>query len=338
VNLGGFVEFSSVLVYRLQAQAQNVRFRYSSIGITLNSRLSLNGTSDSSTVSGVLTLNRATVDPRADLGQLLASASRPTPAPSNSDYLRGMQFDVRIESGPNFELQTSLTRDVETEVDLRLRGTPLRPALLGTISVNQGEIELFGNRYTIDRGDVRFLNPVKIEPNLDLNLETKARGITVNIAVSGTTQRLNVNYSSDPPLQSREIIALLAVGRAPSAGAGLGATQATTGSSNFAEAGGGLLGQAVSAQLSSRLQRFFGASRVKIDPTVTGVDYLPQARLTLEQQVSKAITLTYITNLNRTQEQIVQVQWDINPQWSAVAVREANGLFGVDFQFKKRFK
>src|SRR5262249_50806069 len=133
-------------------------------------------------------------------------------------------------------------------------------------------------------------------------------------------------------------IALLAVGRAPSAGAGLATTQPTSGASSFADAGGGLLGQAVSAQLSSRLQRFFGASRVKIDPTVTGVDYLPQARLTLEQQVSKSITMTYITNLNRTQEQIVQVQWDINPRWSAIAIREANGLFGIDFQYKKRFK
>jgi hypothetical protein len=34
---------------------------------------------------------------------------------------------------------------------------------------------------------------------------------------------------------------------------------------------------------------------------------LPQAH-TIEQQVSKDITLTYITNLNRTQEQIVQIQ------------------------------
>ena len=69
-----------------------------------------------------------------------------------------------------------------------------------------------------------------------------------------------------------------------------------------------------------------------------GVDYLPQARLTVEQQVSKDITLTYITNLNRTEEQIVQIEWDFSRQWSAVAVREANGLFGIDFQYRKRFK
>ncbi len=121
--------------------------------------------------------------------------------------------------------------------------------------------------------------------------------------------KLNVNYSSDPPLQSREIIALLAVGRDPTSLGSTAAGQVATSSSTGLEAGGGLLGQALSAQLSSRIQRFFGASRVKIDPTVTGVDNLPQARLTLEQQVTKEITLTYITNLNRTQEQVVQFEW-----------------------------
>ena len=190
----------------------------------------------------------------------------------------------------------------------------------------------------MNRGDIRFVNPVRIDPILDMDLETKARGVTVNIAISGTMQKLNVNYSSDPPMQPREIIALLAVGRAPTDAAGLNPEAATTSSTSLSEAGGGLIGEAISAQLSSRLQRFFGASHVKIDPTVPGVEYLPQARLTIEQQVSKDVTLTYITNLNRTEEQIVQIEWDFSKRWSAIAVREANGLFGVDFQYRKRFK
>jgi translocation and assembly module TamB len=99
-----------------------------------------------------------------------------------------------------------------------------------------------------------------------------------------------------------------------------------------------LLGQAVSQQLSSRLQRFFGVSRIKIDPQLTGLDNLPQARLTLEQQVSKEITLTYITNLNRAQEQIIRVQWDVDRNWSFLATRDANGLFGIDILFRKAFR
>ncbi len=341
LNFSGFLGFGTPLVYRLQAQAQKVRVRYpEDVSVTFNSNLALNGTSDASTVSGQITLSRASFTPQADFAQVLAQAARPSPAAAEpSGYLRGMQFDVRIQSEPNFQLQTSLARNLQASVDLRLRGTPLRPALLGTASVNEGEIEIFGNRYTVNRGDIRFLNPVRIDPTFDMNLETRARAVTVNIAIAGTMQKMSVNYSSDPPLQPREIIALLAVNRAPGDN-GLAPEAASASSTSLSEAGGGLIGQAISAQLSSRLQRFFGASRVRIDPTASGVQVssLPQARLIVEQDVSRQVTLTYITNLQRTQEQIVQIEWDFSKRWSAVAVRDADGLFGIDFQYRKRFK
>jgi len=336
VAFRGFLEFGDLLIYRLQADVSQVRVRYpEDVSFTSNAQLALNGTSEASTLSGTVTLNRAAISAGADLAKLLAEAAKPSPAPPNpTEYLRGMRFDVRLQSAPLFELETSLTRNVRTEVDLRLRGTPLSPALLGTITVNSGEVEIFGNRYTVNRGDIRFLNPVKIEPTLDLDLETRTRGITVNVTVSGSPQRLAVNYSSDPPLQSSEIIALLAVGRDPTSNQVGG--QVLGASSAFGSAGS-ILGEAVSEQLSNRLQRFFGASRVKIDPTLDASDNLPAARLTLEQQISRDISLTYITNLNRTQEQTVRVQWDFSKQWSAVAVRDSNGLFGIDFLFRKRF-
>jgi translocation and assembly module TamB len=340
VNLAGFIGFGSPLVYRLQASIDKVRVRYpEDVSVTFDAALALNGTSDASTVSGAVTLTRAAFTARADLARVLAQTATTLPAPAaSSAYLRGMQFDVRIESGPGFALETSLTRNLEAEVDLRLRGTPLRPALLGTISVNEGEAQVFGNRYTVNRGDIRFVNAVKIDPIFDIELETKARGVTVNISIAGTVQKLNVNYSSDPPMQPREIIALLAVGRSPEEVAGLNPDQYSSSGNSLSQAGGGLISEAITAQLSSRLQRFFGSSRVKIDPTLTGAEYLPQARLTFEQQVSNDITLTYITNLNRTQEQIVQIEYDFSRQWSAIATREANGLFGIDFQYKRRFK
>jgi len=340
VAFTGFLGFGNALVYRLQAEARQIRVRYpQDVSSTFDANLALNGTSSASTLSGVVTLNRATISQRADLGQLLAQASGPALAATTpNEFLSSVQLDLRVASNPNFQLESPLTSNVEVDVDLRLRGSPERPVLAGNITVNRGEMQVFGNRYTIDRGEIRFLNPVRIEPSFDIDLTTRARGVTVNVSFSGTIQKLNVNYSSDPPLQQSEIIALLAVGRDPTSTANqLAPGVGSNGASSFVETGGGLLGQAATQQVSNRLQRFFGATRVKIDPTLTGVDNLPQARLTFEQQVSKDITLTYITNLNRTTEQVVRFQWDLSSEWSAIAVRDQNGLFGVDFQFRKRF-
>lgn len=98
-----------------------------------------------------------------------------------------------------------------------------------------------------------------------------------------------------------------------------------------------LLGQAIASPVAGRLQRFFGVSQLRIDPSLPGVENTPQARLTLEQQITPEITFTYITNVSTSNYQVVRVEWAFSKQWSAVALREENGIFGIDFFFKRRF-
>jgi translocation and assembly module TamB len=337
---GSFVGFRGLaLSYRLQATADNVRYRSpDGISVTVSAALTLFGTSDQSILSGTVTVMRAGFNPRTDVGGLLASTTRPEAITTTpNEYLRGIQFDVHILSAPTLEVQTSLTRNIQAEADLRLRGTPEKPVVLGNVTVTAGIIEFFGNKYSINRGSLNFYNPVKIEPIIDMDLETRERGITVDISFSGSLNKLNFSYRSDPPLETNQILALLAVGRAPTAANGLASSQTATNTSFMATGTNDLLSQAIAPQNGS-LQRFFGVSHIKLDPQYTDLTSIPQARLTLEQQISKDITLTYITNLTRAAEQIVRVEWDLSRRWSVVALRDENGAFGIDFQYRKSFK
>lgn len=329
------VRFLSGFVYRLQGKAENVRMRYGGSGsITADADLQLTGTSKNSVLSGIVTVSRVAFNANTDVGTWLASIAAPGPA-NEQDFLTGLQLDLRIESAPNLQLTTALSRDVEADVDLRLRGTLNHPVFLGSISANQGDIRVFGTKYSINRAEVRFLNPVKIEPVLDLDLQTRARGVIVDITIAGTPGKLNINYRSDPPLQPRDIIALLTVGRAPDAGANVPSTTANDTSALQSNADT-VLGAAISPN-SSRLQKLFGVANIKIDPMVQGITNTMQ-RLTIEQQISRDITVTYVTNLSQTSEQIFRLEWALSQQYSLVALRDDNGEFGIDIQYKKRFK
>jgi translocation and assembly module TamB len=342
LSLAGFVTFGGggPLVYRLEGKAANVRVRYASaVSITSDADVRFTGTSESSLLSGNITVTRASFDASADIGALFAATTAPAASPSSdSDLLRGLQLDVHLESAPSLQLSTSLSQDVQAEIDLRLRGSPSRPSVLGRISVNEGQIQVFGNKYTINRGEISFFNPAKIEPVLDVDLETQARGITVTITISGTANKLNVNYRSDPALAPSDIIALLAVGRTPeTAVSNLANSQITTGSNAFASGANTVLGQALSP-VSNRLQKLFGVTHIKIDPFSQGLDNSTQARLTLEQQISKEITITYITNLAHTTEQVFRFEWTLSKQYSLVGLYNENGVLSVNLQYKKRFK
>jgi translocation and assembly module TamB len=197
-------------------------------------------------------------------------------------------------------------------------------------------IRVFGGRYTINRGVVTFQNAARIEPVLDLDLQTQVRGITVDLTIAGTPQRFNVAYRSDPPLQPRDIIALLTVGRTPQEAANVQTTQIASDTNVLQANPASIVGQAIAP--SGRLSKLFGITNIKLDPLVQGLTSTPQSRLTLEQQISRSITVTYVTNLEQTSEQIFRFEWSLNSQYSIVAVRDDNGEFGIDIQYKKRFK
>jgi translocation and assembly module TamB len=307
-----------------------VRIRYpAGVSTVANANISLSGTTERSLLAGTVTILRSGFTPRTDIGSLLAESSRGDSTPIESNrFLANMQIDVRVRTAPETQFTTSLTNDLQAEANLQLRGTGARPVALGRITISQGDINFFGNKYTIKRGEVRFYNPTKVEPTLDLDLETRVRGVDVTVNFTGPIEKLNVSYRSDPPLQPSEIIALLTVGRTP--------TSSTVGSSQ--SGANSLLGSAISAPISSQLQRFFGVSRIKIDPTISGLEGTPQARVTVEQQVSKDVTITFITNLNRSQQQVVRFEWNLGKEWSLIALRDENGAFGVDFQVRKQVK
>jgi translocation and assembly module TamB len=341
IELSGFASFGGgQLVFRLHASAREVRVRYpEGVSTVANASLNLTGTSDSSMLSGTVTVLRTGINLQSDFSSVLAKSAEPVQTPSaRKGLLGGMSFDVQIQTAPDIQLQSSLTENLQAEANLRLRGTASNPAVLGRINITQGKLTFFGTKYTLSQGSIAFYNPVKVEPILNIDLETKARGIDITLAVSGPLTKLTLTPRSDPPLEFSEIVALLATGRTPTSDPSLLSQQSSDPQSWNQMGASALLGSAIANPVAGRLQRFFGVSKLRIDPTLSGVQNNPQARLTLEQQVTPAITFTYTTNVTTSNPQVVQMEWAFSRQWSAVALREENGLFGIDFFYKRRFK
>ncbi|HVX66237.1 MAG TPA: translocation/assembly module TamB domain-containing protein [Bryobacteraceae bacterium] len=344
IAVSGFVSFAEVTTFHLQAKANDVRVRYpEGVSSTSDATLTFTGTTDRSVLAGDVTIMRVGFNPRSDLGTILANASQPIEAPAQpSRFRQGMRFDVRILTSPQVRFETKLTKDIQADASLRLRGNATHPVVLGRVMINQGDVMFFGNKYTINSGQILFVNATKIEPTVSLDLETRARGIEVTLHVSGPVNKLNVSYRSDPPLSFADIVALLTTGRQPGLTPGVSGTgsQSSQIGQNWQQAGASaLVTQAIASPLTGRLQRFFGVSRLKIDPQLTGLTTNnAAARLTLEQNITNNLSFTYITDLSRAQAQTIRIEWDFTNNWSGVAEREENGQFGIDFLYRKQVK
>ena len=286
-----------------------------------------------------MTIEEVAMISHTDAGAILSQAATPPPPPATeTELLAGMRFDIKIQTAPDSRIRTSLAENLQADANLTLRGNPYHPGMLGRVTVRQGEMVFFGSKYNIDRAAVSFYNPQAIEPFLEADLATNAKGVDVTLSVSGPIDRLKFSYRSDPPMPFSDIVGLLASGKVPTSDPVLAASQPTPPEQSLQQKGAStLLGQAVANPVSGRLQRLFGVSKLKIDPQITGSDSTPQATMTLEQQVTRDITFTYIQDVSQPNPQIIRLEWAIDPQWSAIAQRQTNGQFALDFFWKKRF-
>jgi len=295
--------------------------------------LRLVGTMKNSTLSGDVTVLRFGLNPRFDFSLYLARANQPPTLPDPTSPLNNLHLDVHVVSTPALEVQTSLAK-LSGDVDLRLRGTGTRPVVLGRVNIIEGDLFFNGTTYHLERGDISFSNPVRIDPVLNVEATARVRDYDLTLGVHGPIDHLATNYRSEPPLPTGDIIALLAFGHT-SQDAALNPQAAP----NFTEtASNAILGEALNQVVSNRAQKLFGVSRIKIDPQVGTATSNPTARVTIEQQISGKLTLTYITDVTQASEQVIQFEYNVNRSVSVIAVRDQFGVVGFDVKIRQRRK
>jgi translocation and assembly module TamB len=331
---------NGVFLLDLGATAQDVRLRYPpGVSSTANADVRLTGTSNSALLTGDVTVTKLAVTPGFDFGAYIEKSTQSIALTQSDTLASRLKLDLHVSTTPELQMQTAVAR-LSGNADLKVRGTADRPAILGRVEVLEGDVTFNGNKYKLERGDVTFANPARTQPIIDLQATTRVRDYDITVQFRGdasVTNGMKVTWQSEPQLPEADVIALLALGRTQEESAA-----ATTGGGfGFGgEASNLLINQALNNTVNSRLQSLFGKSRVKIDPqglaSDTAVVRGPQ--VTVEQQVANNVTLTYSTNTEVSNQQIIQAEYNITRDISIVALRDWNGVVSFDFKLRRHRK
>jgi translocation and assembly module TamB len=340
LQLSGRVNYGEGGVrYDLNTSTNRVRIRYpEGMSWLLGGNLRLTGTTNSGLVSGRVTVQRVLLTQGLESAGGLVSSKEGISGPTtDSPFLRNLQFDIEAVSSPDARMEWP-GAELEADASLRVRGTWEHPIILGHIHLLSGDLYFAGNRYRVARGDINFANPFRLDPVVNVEASTTVQQYEITVNFNGPSSKLALAYRSDPPLPPNDVVALLAMGQPSAEG-----TARSGGTAQNATAGAtALLSEAVTSQLGGRLQHLFGITRLRVDPGLTPVasssDQNAGARVTVEQQIARNLTIMYVSNVGSTQEQVIQVEYTINRNISVVALRDYNGTFGIDVKIRKRFK
>lgn len=126
----------------------------------------------------------------------------------------GLGFPVN----PNLDVKVTVDKsmsfrgagiDIPVFGQLHVTGKLNDVSVRGRIDANKGEVSLFGTSFMLEEGAAEFYDLVGYMPRVRLRATTRVGGATVLLHVSGRADDLQISFTSDPPMTTEEILALL---------------------------------------------------------------------------------------------------------------------------------
>jgi translocation and assembly module TamB len=333
LKIGGSIRYRNGIYADLTATGDVVRVRLYGLSATANANLKLQGGTESALLSGTILMTRFGIGQDVDFAAFGSPGGISAPPDPNSPANK-IRLDVHVTSAPQLDFQNSYAKLAGT-VDLTIRGTAAVPSVLGRIEINDGSATFAGQKYQLQRGEIYFTNPVRIDPIIDLDATAQVENYDITVGLHGTATNLKPTYRSEPPLSESDVFALLALGRTQEEAQLYQERQAQQGTDPTTSA---LLGGALNATVSNRVEKLFGVGSVKIDPAFVGTLGQSSARITVQQQISRQVTATFATNVNTSAQQLIQVQYDLNHDNAIVVTRDESGVFSVVYKLRKRYR
>jgi translocation and assembly module TamB len=355
VRFGGRIDKQGYLPGRLDVtmSGRDMRLRFpEGMRSLVDADLALQGTVESATLSGQVTVNDAIYTQAFNAGGDLfafGSDSSLVPAAAPQQTLP-VRLDIQINAPGTLQVQNRAVRLV-ANADLQVRGTVDRPLVFGRVELERGEALFEGKRYIVTRGTVDFNNPARIEPFIDVEAETRVRvpGETyrVTLRATGTPARLNTEFSSDPPLPEVEVLALVFSDVAPGGNAEL--RQFSTDITPQQQLLRDRLARGLTGRVSSEVDRVvaeaFRVDTFLITPTFSEPN--PQsssrlegatARVTVGKRLSNRVFLTYTRSLSSaTRDQIILLEYDQTDRFSWILSRNEDGTYALDWRVRRTF-
>jgi autotransporter translocation and assembly factor TamB len=122
-----------------------------------------------------------------------------------------LRLRVRVDLDDNLVVRTRAA-SLQAGGVLNVEGTTARPIIFGSIEGRDGHILFRGRDWTVASAAVRFADPRRLDPYLDVLATSRIAEYEVTMQISGPVSNVNVRFSSTPRLSQNDLLSLVAFG------------------------------------------------------------------------------------------------------------------------------
>ena len=337
------------------ATGDDLRLRFpEGMRSVVDATLALQGPATGPILSGTVVVQSASWTSGFDSNVFAAGDDGGLPQPAGA--LAGattvpLRYDVRVLAPSTLRIENNQAQIVASS-DLNLRGTFDRPLLFGRAEIERGDVRFEGRRYQVTRGSLDFTNPNRIQPFFDVEAETRVRvprqTYRVTLRMTGTTDRMQPTFESDPPLAPIDILTLLFSDTAPTGDIELASLRQPNQREQDllqARATRALTG-ALSEEVGRVVEQTFGVDTFQITPMLLDpyqqdtarLSVNPAARVTIGKRISDRVYLTYARSLSSASiDEIILLEYDQSDQLGWVLSQNEDRTYALEVRKRHLF-
>ena len=248
--------------------------------------------------------------------------------PAKSSLWEAAAMDVHAQWPGRVYYRDGLTK-IETSGDLRVRKDKGADTLYmnGRIDIVRGTFDAYGRAFILDQGNIIFMGPPEINPQLNVEAKYTSGGTVVTLDVKGTAKAPTLSLSSNPPLAQQDIISVLVLGQPLNQ---VGDQGSSTSRSAQSEAlAGSVIGGYVSKELRESGMDIAGLDVVQVQSSPTGGNLL-----TVGRYIGQKLFVSYGQPLQSSAQRVFDASYYLSPRWTVVGETGEASDSHMDFQFR----
>ena len=194
--------------YRFKLQAKNVGLGdVEGFSSAWDADLELSGFTREAQLTGQARLARGAYRRDLTVLSLLLSPARAAAVEPTTP----MRLRVRVDLNDNLVVR-SRSADLRAGGVLNVEGTTVQPIVFGAVESRDGRINFRGRDWSVTSASVRFADPRRLDPYLEVLATSRIAEYDVTMQVTGPVSNITVRFSSTPRLSQNDLLSLVAFG------------------------------------------------------------------------------------------------------------------------------
>ncbi len=329
---GGHFTYSGITPqdFSIEVRGKNLVIKnpvpeYRPLELTASPRIRIEGDLTQQKLTGEIEIHKALYTQEIDILEMALTKTRTVALPTSEGAadVKPLLLDLYITAPKDIKIRNKLA-EIDLSANLRIQGSTVNPKLEGRIGLLDGKVSFGGVRYEIISGVIDFVNPMELNPEMNIQVETTVQEYEINLGIEGNLEQFGLVMSSEPQLSDGEIARLLAAG------------------SDEGSGGYNLVTKPLQSLVEDRIEKALKFDRftVNVDPLLSSSgDSDATPTVTLGKRLFSDLLLTFTTSVGGSeQSQIVEVEYELSDNLSLTARRNEKGEIDTSFTFKFKIK